>query len=116
MISKKFTIYTKNQNMIFMILDVIQAIFGISITAFIVWAMLVTQNQIDIWTIIMGIAAIISLIDIVIGKTFNKHTFFHNFLLKLFKTNMALCKLRSNGMPVPLLRNGYSIFNGTKYR
>ncbi len=48
MISKKFTIYTKNQNMIFMILDVIQAIFGISITAFIVWAMLVTQNQIDI--------------------------------------------------------------------
>ena len=29
---------------------------------------------------------------------------------------MAWCKLRSNGMPVPLLRNGYSIFNGTKYR
>ena len=26
------------------------------------------------------------------------------------------CKLRSNGRPVPLLRNGYSIFNGTKYR
>lgn len=26
------------------------------------------------------------------------------------------CKLRLNGMPVPLLRNGYSIFNGTKYR
>lgn len=26
------------------------------------------------------------------------------------------CKLRSNGMPVPLLRNGYSIFNGTKCR
>ncbi len=28
----------------------------------------------------------------------------------------VICKLRSNGMPVPLLRNGYSIFNGTKYR
>jgi len=27
-----------------------------------------------------------------------------------------MCKLCSNGMPVPLLRNGYSIFNGTKYR
>ena len=26
------------------------------------------------------------------------------------------CKLRLNGTPVPLLRNGYSIFNGTKYR
>ena len=30
--------------------------------------------------------------------------------------NREVCKLRSNGMPVPLLRNGYSIFNGTKYR
>ncbi|ERK43272.1 hypothetical protein HMPREF0373_02533 [Eubacterium ramulus ATCC 29099] len=28
----------------------------------------------------------------------------------------SLCKLRLNGTPVPLLRNGYSIFNGTKYR
>ena len=26
------------------------------------------------------------------------------------------CKLRLNGTPVPLVRNGYSIFNGTKYR
>ena len=26
------------------------------------------------------------------------------------------CKLCLNGMPVPLLRNCYSIFNGTKYR
>ena len=26
-----------------------------------------------------------------------------------------MCKLRLNGMPVPLLRNDYSIFNGTKY-
>ena len=27
-----------------------------------------------------------------------------------------LCKLRLIGTPVPLLRNGYSIFIGTKYR
>ena len=27
-----------------------------------------------------------------------------------------ICKLCLNGMPVPLLRNCYSIFNGTKYR
>ena len=32
-----------------------------------------------------------------------------------WKNNLD-CKLRSNGMPVPLLRNCYSIFNGTKYR
>ena len=30
--------------------------------------------------------------------------------------NEAYCKLCLNGMPVPLLRNCYSIFNGTKYR
>ena len=41
--------------------------------------------------------------------------------LKLHLGSMKLgnsvdCKLRSNGMPVPLLRNCYSIFNGTKYR
>ena len=29
---------------------------------------------------------------------------------------LHICKLRLNGTPVPLLRNGYSIFNGTKYR
>lgn len=28
----------------------------------------------------------------------------------------VVCKLCLNGMPVPLLRNCYSIFNGTKYR
>ena len=33
-----------------------------------------------------------------------------------FQIYEILCKLRSNGMPVPLLRNCYSIFNGTKYR
>lgn len=32
------------------------------------------------------------------------------------KKSAFTCKLRSNGMPVPLLRNCYSIFNGTKYR
>ena len=30
--------------------------------------------------------------------------------------NAVPCKLCLNGMPVPLLRNCYSIFNGTKYR
>ena len=34
----------------------------------------------------------------------------------LIDNDLLQCKLRSNGMPVPLLRNGYSIFNGTKYR
>ena len=33
-----------------------------------------------------------------------------------YETVGYLCKLCLNGMPVPLLRNCYSIFNGTKYR
>ena len=32
------------------------------------------------------------------------------------KSGVRNCKLCLNGMPVPLLRNCYSIFNGTKYR
>ena len=39
-----------------------------------------------------------------------------NIMLFLKALSNLMCKLRSNGMPVPLLRNGYSIFNGTKYR
>ena len=37
-------------------------------------------------------------------------------LIDSYYEERPVCKLRSNGMPVPLLRNGYSIFNGTKYR
>ena len=90
MISKKFTIYTKSQKIIFKILDAIQVIFGLSITGLIVKAMLVTQKEINIWTILMGIAAIISLVDIVICKTFNKRSFLHYLLLKLFKSNITM--------------------------
>ena len=57
--------------------------------------------------------------------------YLHNMAKKIYENKLELlpqerfdfglmngiaCKLRSNGMPVPLLRNGYSIFNGTKYR
>ena len=38
------------------------------------------------------------------------------FYKKWSVAGSRFCKLRSNGMPVPLLRNCYSIFNGTKYR
>ena len=38
------------------------------------------------------------------------------FSLDVFSASEMDCKLRLNGTPVPLLRNGYSIFNGTKYR
>ena len=36
--------------------------------------------------------------------------------VKFEAKGVLFCKLCLNGMPVPLLRNCYSIFNGTKYR
>ena len=38
-----------------------------------------------------------------------------NALIILSNDRGNSCKLCLNGMPVPLLRNCYSIFNGTKY-
>ena len=38
------------------------------------------------------------------------------FVFQQYNLVPMLCKLCLNGTPVPLLRNGYSIFNGTKYR
>ena len=61
--------------------------------------------------------------DIEAGKTLTNEEVIRELLELLKKNamkeqanNVFECKLRSNGMPVPLLRNGYSIFNGTKYR
>ena len=42
--------------------------------------------------------------------------FYDPYISKCCLRSLYDCKLRSNGVPVPLLRNGYSIFNGTKYR
>ena len=36
--------------------------------------------------------------------------------ISIYQYDGPTCKLCLNGMPVPLLRNCYSIFNGTKYR
>ena len=38
------------------------------------------------------------------------------YLITVTVSFSLICKLCLNGMPVPLLRNCYSIFNGTKYR
>ena len=52
-----------------------------------------------------------------VRRLIEKITVYDDKLIFEFKSGMTIeCKLRLNGMPVPLLRNGYSIFNGTKYR
>ena len=90
MISNKFTIYTKGQKVTFKIIDVLQIIFGLSLSGLIIWSMLVMQNTINIWTITMGLAAIISLLDLVVHKTFKKNTFLHNIFLKIYQTHVVL--------------------------
>lgn len=90
MISPKFGIYTKGQKVIIKLLDIIQIVFGLLVIMLIIWAMLVTQNTINIWTIIMGIAAIISLMDIVMRKVFNKRSFLHQCIYKIYNSKNTL--------------------------
>lgn len=114
MISKKFSVYTKKQKILLKILDITQVIFGLFITGIIVWAMFVTQDSPSIWTIIMGIAGIVSLVDIVIRKAFSKYSFFHYLLLKLYKSNNALfsptpMQTEVNSWVTARIRNGNGI-------
>ena len=90
MVTKKFTIYTKHQKLALKILDMIQVFLGLFLTSFIVLAMLVAQKKLSTWNIILGVAGIISLVEIVIRKAYNKQSFFYKLLLKLFKSNIAL--------------------------
>lgn len=92
MITKKFTIYTKNQKLALKLIDVVQCVLGLTLTVFIFIAMFVTQNkgEMNIWIIIMGIAGVISLVDIIIRKTFDKQSILYNILIKSFKSNVSL--------------------------
>lgn len=90
MISNKFTIYTKKQRIIIKILDVAQLIVGLLIIGLIVCAMINTQESINIGTIIMGLAAIISLVEFVYHKIFNKYSILYKMLLKSYKSKHKL--------------------------
>ena len=92
MITNRFTIYTKGQRLALYIIDVIQGVSGLVLTTFVVMAMFTTQNMKDmnIWFVIIGVAGIISLVEIIIRKAFNKQSFLHNFLLKRYKSNVLL--------------------------
>lgn len=92
MITKKFTIYTKEQKLILYIIDVLQSVLGLVLMTFVFMAMITTQNaeNMNIWIIIMGVAGIISLVEIIIRKTFNKQSIIQNFLIKRFKSDVLL--------------------------
>lgn len=86
MISKKFTVYSRKQRIIIGILEVIQLLMGLILLLTIICSMIFKQETINITTIIMGIAAIISLIEFVWRKMINKYTFFYKKLLQIYKS------------------------------
>ena len=92
MITKEFSIFTKSQKLILYLVDIIQVVLGLVLISFVFTAMLATQSDKDmnIWHLIMGIAGIISLVDIIIRKTFNKQSILHNLLIKKFKSKILL--------------------------
>ena len=62
-----------------------------------------------------GKSTIMLALSLMIKKSSNK-LLSENDLSRDSSVSLEICKLCLNGMPVPLLRNCYSIFNGTKYR
>ena len=92
MITKKFSIYTKGQRWKLYIADVIQGVVGLVLITFAVIAMFATQNveDINIWSIIMGIPGIASLVEIIIRKYFKKKSCLYNFLIKHYKSKVVL--------------------------
>ena len=72
------------------------------------------KKTVPIW---IGILVFIGAFIIgILSKLLIQPSWMADYSMKWSEKIGTKCKLRSNGMPVPLLRNGYSIFNGTKYR
>lgn len=92
MITPKFTVYSKNQKLALYIVDVVQGVIGLVLSTFVFIAMFTTQNlkDINVWTIIIGVSGIITLIDVIIRKAFNKQSLLHNLLIKSFKSQSLL--------------------------
>lgn len=92
MITKKFTVYTKRQKMALHIIDVVQGVLGLVFTTFVFIAMVTTQNvkNMNIWHIIIGVAGIVSLVEIIIKKAFSRQSFLHNLLIKKYKSNVLM--------------------------
>lgn len=92
MITPKFTIYTKKQKLALFAVDVIRYVLGLVLITFVVIAMFTDQNlkNMNIWTIILGVSGIISLVDIIWSKISDKQSFFQKRLIKSFKSKILL--------------------------
>lgn len=73
-------------------IDVIQGAAGLILTTLVLMAIFATQGiqKLDIWILIMGVAGVISLVEIIIRKAFNKQSFLYSLLLKSFRSKVSL--------------------------
>lgn len=89
MITNRFSAFTKKQLVLIKAIDIFQLLFGVLLLGFVFVAMIVSQYDaergLSIWTIIMGIAGIISLVEIIIRKVLNKQSIVYSFLLLIYR-------------------------------
>ena len=89
-------------------------------------SLIIPQVVLQIFSCELSLKALLLRENIVYTNTHDLKSLFNKLPIQ-YKNNIKIsvvndmrlkfkCKLCLNGMPVPLLRNCYSIFNGTKYR
>lgn len=79
MITKKFFRYTKHQRIALVLIDIMQILISLLAITFVFVAMFVTQDTLNIWTFIIGLAGILSLIEIILRKTIKNNRIFMVF-------------------------------------
>ena len=94
MITNRFTAFTKKQLALIKAIDIFQLLFGLLLLGIVFAAMIIsqydTEKGLSIWAIIMGIAGIISLVEIIVRKAFNKQSIAYSLLLQIYRNRTSL--------------------------
>ncbi len=94
MITNRFTAFTKKQLALIKAIDIFQLLFGLLLLGIVFAAMIIsqydTEKGLSIWAIIMGIAGIISLVEIIVRKAFNKQSIAYSLLLQIYRNRTCI--------------------------
>ncbi len=94
MITNRFSAFTKKQLALIKAIDIFQLLLGLLLLGIVFVAMIIslydTERGLNIWTIIMGVAGIISLVEIIVRKVFNKQSIVYSFLLLIYRNRTNL--------------------------
>lgn len=89
MITNKFSAFTKKQLALIKLVDIFQLFLGLLLLGIVFVAMIIsqydTERGLNIWAIVMGIAGIISLVEIIVRKIFNKQSIVYSLLLLIYR-------------------------------